>query len=114
MKASRDLREIASYWHGGQSSPLYKLSSSGTPVSGLVAEINGCILFATTEDERESLIVLLEWAEANEPQLLRCPECGHEVWDIPTASKLAKCWNALWHASNTPIVFDTMSYEPDE
>ena len=42
---------------------------------------------------------------------LQCPECGGIVWDLPHASKLAKCWNAEGHASGAPLAFDTM---PDE
>lgn len=37
------LRQVAADWHGGQSSPLYAFSSTGTIVEGLEAEIRGCL-----------------------------------------------------------------------
>lgn len=39
---------------------------------------------------------------------LKCPECGEHVWDMPHGSKLAKCWNAVGHASGGTLAFDTM------
>lgn len=38
-----EAREIASKWHGGQSSPLYALASTGTVVSGADSEVRSCI-----------------------------------------------------------------------
>jgi hypothetical protein len=37
------LRNIASDWHGGQSSALYAFASTGTIVSGLEAEVRHCL-----------------------------------------------------------------------
>lgn len=70
-----DHRVTASDWHGGQSSPLYALSSTGTPVVGLAAEVRSCIrgLTApsterlTADAELPRLRALLAWAETNEP-----------------------------------------------
>lgn len=39
---------------------------------------------------------------------LKCPECGEDVWDLPFASKLAKCWNAEGHEDGGTLAFDTM------
>jgi hypothetical protein len=40
------LRELAASWHGGMSSPLYALASSGAIVEGCVREIEDCIVIA--------------------------------------------------------------------
>lgn len=39
---------------------------------------------------------------------LTCPECGEPIWDLPTGSKFAKCWNAREHESGGTLAFDTM------
>jgi hypothetical protein len=39
---------------------------------------------------------------------LKCPECGEDVWDKPSGSKLAKCWNAEGHELKGTLAFDTM------
>jgi len=44
------LRELASSWHGGMSSPLYALASTGAIVEGLVDEIEDCIATAVQYD----------------------------------------------------------------
>ena len=44
------LRETASEWHSGQSSPLYAFSSSGTMLDGLAAEVRECIPDADADD----------------------------------------------------------------
>lgn len=59
---------------------------------------------------------MTEWNETdkdwNDPDAgriaLLCPECGEEVWDLPFASKLAKCWNAEGHSDGGTLAFDTM------
>ena len=53
---------------------------------------------------------VLEWCTARTDQLfaeaapvaLVCPQCGEPIWDMPYASKLAKCWGC-------GLAFDTMS-----
>jgi hypothetical protein len=44
---------------------------------------------------------------------LTCPECGEDVWDGPSGSKLAKCWNGAGHMSGAPLAFDTMDDEDE-
>lgn len=41
-----------------------------------------------------------------EEDVCKCPECGEEIWDLPFASKLAKCWNSEGHASGGTLAFD--------
>ena len=45
---------------------------------------------------------------------LKCPECGEPIWDLPTASKLAKCWNSEGHASGMTLAFDSDEPTDDE
>ena len=40
--------------------------------------------------------------------VLKCPECGEDVWDKPHGHKLAKCWNTEGHAHGGTLAFDTM------
>lgn len=45
---------------------------------------------------------------ATNPEL-HCPECGEPIWDLPFASKLAKCWNDHPNINGTgTLAFDTM------
>ena len=44
------LRELAASWHGGMTSPLYALASSGAIADGLVREIEECITIAEQYD----------------------------------------------------------------
>ena len=43
MITEAEARKIASEWHGGQWSPLYAFSSTGTIVSGINSEIEECL-----------------------------------------------------------------------
>lgn len=43
------------------------------------------------------------------PVKVLCPECGEDVWDLPSGSKLAKCWNTEGHVNGGTLAFDTMS-----
>lgn len=45
---------------------------------------------------------------------LKCPECGEDIWDVPSGSKLAKCWNGDAHADGRPLAFDTMTDDDDD
>lgn len=53
-----DWRTIASWWHGGQFTPLYAFTSTGTIVDGLVEEIESCLKTAAPDDaiELEALL----------------------------------------------------------
>lgn len=42
---------------------------------------------------------------------LVCPECGEPIWDRPSGSKLAKCWNTAGHTGGGTLAFDTMGDE---
>jgi hypothetical protein len=53
MLTEFEAREIASYWHGGQFSPLYAFSSSGTILPGLLGEIEDCLNTAEQKDKDE-------------------------------------------------------------
>jgi len=44
------VRELAASWHGGMSSPLYALASSGAIVEGCVREVEDCIAAAEQYD----------------------------------------------------------------
>jgi hypothetical protein len=70
-------RFLASLWHGGQWSPLYAFSSTGTVVEGLSGEIRSCLRSAERmlagnnvaeidSDDIDRLKEFLEWAEAEE------------------------------------------------
>lgn len=48
-----EARRIASEWHGGQSSPLYALSSSGAIVAEVREEIEECRQAGTIESDAE-------------------------------------------------------------
>lgn len=49
------IRHCASEWHGGQWSPFYALSSSGTITLGLRREANSCLDHAEREEDIELL-----------------------------------------------------------
>jgi hypothetical protein len=53
-----DARRIASEWHGGQASPLYAFSSTGTILPGLLSEINQCIRESSGHDDIDELRLL--------------------------------------------------------
>lgn len=55
----RRARRIASEWHGGKSSPLYALSSTGTVVASLLSEIDKCLNWAK-QKETKALISELQ------------------------------------------------------
>jgi hypothetical protein len=66
-----DFHDLASSWHNGQFSEMYKYASSGTIDSkeGLINEINACVMAvsdapsAYDEDEAEKLEAFIAWAE---------------------------------------------------
>jgi hypothetical protein len=45
---------------------------------------------------------------------LVCPECGEEIWDMPSGSKLAKCWNAEGHEHGGTLAFDTIADDDEQ
>ena len=50
-----EYREIASQWHGGQSSALYAYASTESKVPGLEAEVKRCLKLATSAKEKSKL-----------------------------------------------------------
>lgn len=52
-----EVRHLAAAWHGGQSSPLYALCSTGSIVSGVQREIRDCLR------QSENIDVYTIWAE---------------------------------------------------
>lgn len=75
---SKTAREIASEWHGGQFSELYKFSSSGLcdSVNLLHQEVNGCFqdLALFPEEERISLTLELQYLRETFLETFDAPE----------------------------------------
>lgn len=61
-------QRIASDWHGGQSSALYALSSSGAIIDGCADEITDNIAEAVAQTEKRRLSNLLTYVQANGPR----------------------------------------------
>jgi hypothetical protein len=66
-RSINELREIASWWHGGQWSALYAFSSSGTITETLDIEIEECLPLAKTEVAESQLRDLLDFVRARLP-----------------------------------------------
>lgn len=83
-----DMRTVASYWHSGQSSPMYAFCSTGTIVHGLEREARECMRQADNMPdvsplEREVLhdmaCMAQEWEDRNS-----CGICGYSLTDSTT------------------------------
>jgi hypothetical protein len=73
-----EFRELASQWHGGQSSPLYAYSSTETKVPGLEAEVRRCLQLATSAKERAKLASF--FAYVAEPVSIESVATASEFW----------------------------------
>jgi len=58
-----EARECAADWHGGQSSALYALSSTGTILADAIIEVRECLDEVEYDDDRRQLERLAEWIE---------------------------------------------------
>lgn len=56
-------REIASEWHGGQFTPLYAYSSTGTILDGLDSEIDAALKLHAPESEKRRLRELRQYLQ---------------------------------------------------
>jgi hypothetical protein len=68
MLSDLEARQIASYWHGGQSSPLYALTSSGALVKGVHEELTDCAANTDDPDWWIELDMLLTYVRAHYPR----------------------------------------------
>lgn len=92
-------REVASWWHGGQSSALYAFSSSGYVGGGLAGEIRQCQAEVKahvgnyTQDDIRQLRLLAEYVDSREAMhstyphdpgyLHNCPACEAKCFCTP-------------------------------
>lgn len=79
-------------------------------------EIERVARYMTTEDVDPYLATEESGTDpdADRDEPLLCPECGEPIWDGPSGSTLAKCWNTEGHASGRTLAFDTMSDDEEE
>jgi len=73
-----EYREIASQWHGGQSSALYAYASTETRIEGLESEVKRCLELATSAKECAKLSSF--YAYIAEPVSIESVATAREFW----------------------------------
>jgi hypothetical protein len=72
-----EYRELASQWHGGQSSPLYAYASTGTRIEGLEAEVKHAFRVA---GGKEAVKLASFYAYIAEPVSIESVASATEFW----------------------------------
>jgi hypothetical protein len=73
-----EYREIASQWHGGQSSALYAYASTETRIEGLEAEVKRCLQLADSAKEYRKLASF--YAYIAEAVTIETASTAREFW----------------------------------